>query len=351
MIVPGGEDTKTPIQNSVFSTLVRRYNGAGVFPWEVSIMARTKEYAHLVKTMIVRETPAGLYSEPRIWMEGKDIEGFNAHFSYGFIKRPCVCHPLEGSLIHPFNELLVFVGYQNWDILQLGAEISIELGEEREEHVFDRPSVVVIPRGIPHGPVRVRKLDNPIVHYSIGLSPEYKASPLPTASMTTGSKYGHLIKRMVTYVDPNAAGGGTGFPQVTDRNGVMRPAERGIGPGNGDQVVWLYGRDLEGLNVNFTWGLYSQCGKWHRGGEAHIHPEEEILCFVGLDPDNLGYLGAELELGMGKDYERHIFNTPTVAICPKGFPHLPLITRWVDKRYGFFVVCLGGEHDSPWVEA
>jgi hypothetical protein len=113
----------------------------------------------------------------------------------------------------------------------------------------------------------------------------------------------------------------------------------------------LYGADLEGFNVNFTWGFYSQCGKWHRGGEAHYHPEAEILCFLGLDPDNLGYLGAELELDLGKDYERHIFNTPTIVVCPAAFPHLPLITRWVDKPYGFIVVCLSGEHASPWVEA
>jgi hypothetical protein len=313
-------------------------------------MAKTKEYGHLVKPMMIQTAPGGLYAEPRIWMGSRDLEGFRAHFSYGFIKQPCICHPTEGSLIHPFDELLIFVGYQKGDILHLGAEVSIELGEEREEHMFDRPSVVVVPKGIPHGPARVRKLDNPIVHYTIGLSPEYAASPLPPAAATKGHKYGRLIKRMVTYVDPNSDAG-TGAVQVTDPNGVMRPAEKGIGPGNGDQVVWLYGRDLEGMDVNLTWGLYSKCGKWHRGGEAHIHPEEEILCFVGLDPENLDYLGAELELGMGPDYERHIFNIPTVAICPKGFPHLPLITRWVDKPYGFFVICLSGEHDSPWVEA
>jgi len=318
---------------------------------EVCKMARTKEYAHLVKPMIIRNAPAGLYSEPRIWMESKDLEGFNAHYSYGFIKQPCVCHPLEGSLIHPFNELLVFVGFQSGDILQLGAEISVELGEEREEHVFNKPSVILIPKGLPHGPVRVNKLSNPIVHYSIGLSPEYKAQSLPKQSKTTGTKHGHLIKRMVTSIDPNTVGSGMGYEQVMDSNGVMRPAERGVGPGNGDQIVWLYGRDLEGMDINFTWGLYSKCGKWHRGGEAHTHPEEEILCFVGLDPDNINYLGAELELGMGQDYERHIFNKPTVAICPKGFPHLPLITRWVDKPYGFIVMCLSGEHESPWVEA
>jgi len=314
-----------------------------------------KEYSHLIKPLRVKEPPAGLYTEPRFWMEAKDMEGFNAHFSYGFVKKTGTLHPVEGALMHPYDECLVFESTDNSDILHLGAEISVELGEEREEHVFTEPSVVLVPKGTPHGPVNVRKLDNTIVHYSIGLAAAYQAEAIPakSGSSTTGSKYSHLIKKMITHVDvpPDAAASGAGPMSVIGRDGVMRPAEMGVGPGNGDQIVWLYGSDLEGFDVNFTWGFYSRCGKWHRGGEAHYHPEAEILCFVGLDPDNLEYLGAELELGMGKDYERHIFNTPTICVCPAAFPHLPLITRWVDKPYGFIVVCLSGEHASPWVEA
>jgi hypothetical protein len=320
-----------------------------------------KEYAHLVKPLLVQEGPAGLYPEPRIWMEGKDLEGFNANFSFGFIKKPGACHPVEGALIHPYDECLVFAGTDNNNILYLGGEISIELGEEAEEHVFYEPSVVLIPKGMPHGPVNFRRVDRPIVHYSIGLAADYKATPALKKVKSAGSKYGHLIKRLITYIDwkevdarkgaQPAADQPLDYSAIADRAGVMYPVKAGVGPGNGDQIVWLFGKDLEGFEVNFTWGFYTQCGKWHRGGEAHYHPEEEMLVFVGLDPDDLNFLGAELELGMGKDYERHIFNTPTVAICPQGFPHLPLITRWVDKPYGFIVCCLSGEHASPWVEA
>jgi hypothetical protein len=309
-----------------------------------------KEYAHLIKPVRIQQGPTGLYAEPRIWMEGKDMEGFNANFSLGFVKKPSTFHPLEGALIHPYDEILVFEGTDSSNILYLGAEVAVELGEEREEVVFKEPSAVIIPKGTPHGPVNVRKLDRPIVHYTIGLDPAYKASTVPLKSkVSQGSKYGHLVKRMITNFKnmPEAAVDRLG----ADQYGVIRAADMGVGPGNGDEVVWLYGNDLEGFDVNFTWGFYSRCGKWHRGGEAHYHPEAEILVFVGLDPGNLNYLGAELELGMGKDYERHIFNTPTIAICPGGFPHLPLITRWVDKPYGFIVVCLSGEHASPWVEA
>jgi hypothetical protein len=84
---------------------------------------------------------------------------------------------------------------------------------------------------------------------------------------------------------------------------------------------------------------------------VHTHPEAEILIFVGFDPDNPLYLGAEVDFGMGPEVDRYILNKPGLYIAPKGFPHLPLITRWVDApAYGFMVVCLDANHASPWVE-
>jgi hypothetical protein len=315
-------------------------------------MAVKKEFANLVKPMIIKDAPQGLYPEKRIWMEAKDLDGFNAHFSFGFIKAPTApFHPLDGAIVHPFDELMVFETAGNTkDVLHFDAEISVELGEEREEHVFKEPTVVLIPKGTPHGSFKVNKIKKPIVHYSIGLGPAYSASAVKwAAAPSKGTKYSKWIKRMITDVKPSEAQGR--MNNVIGKDGIMRPAANGVGPGNGDEIVWLYGPDLEGFNINFTWGLYSQCGKWHRGGEAHYHPEAEVLCFVGLDPDKLDYLGAELEFALGKDFERHVFNKPTAVVCPGGFPHLPLITRWVDKPYGFFVACLSGEHGSPWVEA
>jgi hypothetical protein len=320
-------------------------------------MARKLEYAHLMKPLLVQEPPAGLYKEPRFWMESKDLEGFKAHFSYGFIKEDGPIHPKEGMVVHPYDECLVFAGLDETNILYLGAEISVDLGEERETHVFDKAGSLVIPKGTPHGPVTVKRFgERPLVHYSIGLAPEYKAATVAASSLasrSTGTKYDRLIKPFSLGLRLAKM-----TPEVMARMGIteaqpMRSSDQvgKLGPANADQLVWFFGDNLEGMEVNFTWGFYTGCGKWHRGGEAHTHPEEEVLIFVGLDPDNLGIMDAELELGMGPDYERHIFNKPTVAICPQGFPHLPLITRWVDKPYGFMVICLSGEHDSPWVEA
>ncbi len=106
-----------------------------------------KLYPHLIKPTLVRQAPAGLYPKPLIWMEAKDMEGFNAHFVYGFITEPGTVHPLEGMVVHPYDEVLVFAGYQDGDVRRIEAEISIVLGEEREVHTFHKPTYVVIPRG------------------------------------------------------------------------------------------------------------------------------------------------------------------------------------------------------------
>ena len=321
-----------------------------------------EKYKHLVKEFEFRDGPEGLYPEQLFWMEGsKHMEGFGACFSFMYVKKPQVFHPLEGALVHPYDELLVFETLNKKDILSFDAEISVEIGDgdDREIHTFTEPSVVLIPKGTVHGPVRINRVGSPIVHYCISLSSDYKAgkvTPSGTAK-TDGTKYRANIVRMAGNLESRMKeiaaneGSGMGYEAVMDERGVLRPAERGIGPGNGTECVWMYGEDLMGFDINFTWGIYGNLGKWHRGGEVHTHPEEEILISVGWDPDNPLYLGAEVEMGMGPEVDMYVLNKPGLYIAPKGFPHLPMLTRWCDAdAFGFMVVCLDGHHGSPWVE-
>ncbi|MDR0817780.1 MAG: hypothetical protein LBN35_03990 [Clostridiales Family XIII bacterium] len=313
-----------------------------------------KKYANLFKELKLKDGPEGLYPYKQFFMEAEDMEGFNAVFSYGVVKEPCVCHPVEGAVVHPYNEVLVFAGIDPNDILYFGAEVSIELGEEREEYIFAEPTVVTIPAGLVHGPVKFRRVTVPVAHYTVGLAPEYQADAVRLDESTPkslGTKYAHHVKKLICHIDDEIIGTGMGYEDCTDERGVMKSslAPHGmLGPGNSDELIWMFGKDLEGFDVNLTWGHYSQPGKWHRAGEIHTHPEEEILIFLGSDPEDPDYLGCEVELGMGYEAERNIVKVPTVAVCPKGFPHLPILTRWCDRPYEFVVVCLSGEHGSPW---
>ncbi len=338
-------------------------------------MGKPTEWAHLVKPLEVKAGPPGLYQQPRIWAEGRDWEGYGGNFSFGYFTEPGVCHPIEGAVVHPDDEVLVFAGTELADILTLGGEMSIELGEEREEHVFSEPTVVCIPRGLPHGQVRVRRIGfKAIAHYHFGLAPAYEAEIIPETARprkTQGQKYAHLLKPLRTYLSTEARRAmahtatdagyqarmeavaqysktGMGYEALADATGVLRPRDV-MGPGNADQLVWLFGQDLQGFNLNFTWGFYSGTGLWHRSGEGHTHPEGEALIWVGLNPYDLGYLGAEIEIGLGPDFERYVFSKPTGVICPEGFIHLPCITRWADDPYAFIVGCLGDVHEAPWV--
>lgn len=304
------------------------------------------QYSHLVKPLknfimkggeeIVGEGNA----DQLVWVSGRDLEGLNLTFTWGFYSKIGNWHK-EGlnPHIHPEDEILVFVGLDPKDINYLGAELEIYLGEEQESYIIDRPSAVIVPKNMPHCPLVTRKVERPFAHYTIYLGPEYKTTWLKREKKdrVQGKRYAHFIKPLVLQER---------FEKMRRRAG-LEPSQ--IGPGNADSLVWLFGDDLEGLDVNFTWGFYSRPGIWHRGG-AHVHPVDEILVFVGIDPSNIEYLGAELEIDMGREHERHIFNEPTVVICPKGFPHLPLITRWVDNPYSFFVIACGSEHESRFID-
>jgi hypothetical protein len=313
-----------------------------------------------------------LYPRPRIWAEGQDWEGFGANFSYGFFSEPTVCHPIEGAVVHPYDEVLVFAGSELSDILTLGGEMSIELGEEREEHVFDVPTVVCIPRGLPHGQVRVRKIGpKAIAHYHFGLAAGYRAEVIPEASLpprTAGRKHAALVRPLRNDPGPEqlaeiaqlteewesrvgsrpASGSESSgaHPPMYDSRGVLHPRDY-VGSGNADSMIWMYGKDLAGFKLNFNWGFFSATGSGSGNtDESHTHPEAEALIWVGLDPGDLGYLGAEIEIALGPDLERHVFNKPTCVVCPSDLRHAPLIVRHVDDPYVFLLGCLGQEYEG-----
>jgi hypothetical protein len=99
------------------------------------------------------------------WLRGKDVENFNVNFAWGFYSgvgdwgaRPHT---------HAGDQFLVFVGLDNQKPDYLGAEIEIAL--EDEKHIVNRPSCVIIPAGMQHGPVVTRSVEKPYAMYMVRL--------------------------------------------------------------------------------------------------------------------------------------------------------------------------------------
>jgi uncharacterized RmlC-like cupin family protein len=74
---------------------------------------------------------------------------------------------------HDFHELLCFIGGNPENINDLGAEISICLGDELEEHIITSASVVSIPPGLKHCPLKVTKIAKPFVFLEISTTKDY----------------------------------------------------------------------------------------------------------------------------------------------------------------------------------
>jgi hypothetical protein len=282
-------------------------------------MAKTK-YGHLLKKLNYRKGPVG----KMVWPTGKDLEGLNLNFFWGYVNA-------AGDLsttrhLHPYGECYVLAGLDYAHPNDIGADIEVAMGDEGEKYTFNKTSVVITPTGLAHGPVVTKKLDKPYGCLIISLDGESKVTELPERSgpLPAGNKYINLVKKL-----------------------EMRDTKRKEG-GNADFIAGWNGKDTEGFELNFTWAFHTGLGAWHKQ-DPHVHPSDEALLFVGLDPDNPDYLGAEIEIAMGEEQEKHIFNTPTVVVAPGGFVHCPLITRKVEKPYGFSAISLSNGHDTKWL--
>jgi hypothetical protein len=73
---------------------------------------------------------------------------------------------------HKGNEILCFVGGNPKNINDFDAEIEIALGEQGEIHTITSPSVVSIPGGLVHGPLRFKRVTKPVFSIEVTLVPE-----------------------------------------------------------------------------------------------------------------------------------------------------------------------------------
>ena len=292
-------------------------------------------------------------AKKEVWLNGRDhLEGLNFNFSWGVHNSLGDWHAGSKAHTHSYPECLFFVGLDTANVNYLGAEIECCLGSEQETYIFNEPTVIVIPAGVPHGPIATKRLFSPkgFGFYAAALAPAFdiawvEKSPDAKRVQSTG-KYAHLVKSLKSgvIIERGKLNLSRLAPQQLARLEALQ-IKTGFkpGPGNADHLTWMFGKDLEGFNVNIAWGFCSRPGIWHRGVGAHLHPADEIMIFLGMDPDNVRSLGAEIEVDLGKEHEKYLFDKPSAIVCPAGFSHAPMVTRWVDKPFAFILINLAGD--------
>ena len=287
-------------------------------------MAEMK-YNHLIKELAFRKGSGGANAREIVFVQGEDMQGFELNFMLGVYEQTGDWAPGRGAHVHPFDELIMFFGYTD-DLSYLGSEMALSLGKERETHRFNVPTVAVAAKGVPHCPLVTERVHKPFGHFHLALSGKYSGSPVPQEGRTDGNKYAGLVKRM--------------------------PVTKGAGGADFKQYITMSGADLEGVNLNFTMGIFDGTGKRDagHGNQARVHPYDEAMVFFGLDSSDLSKLGAELTIDIGKEHEKHTIKAPTVIAFPSGTPHFPVVCNKLDRPYAVMQVGLAPTYQGDWVD-
>ena len=101
---------------------------------------------------------------------------------------------------------------------------------------------------------------------------------------------------------------------------------------------------------NFYWVHWNIPGKARApdlvavGHPPHIHKYPEILMLIGTNPDDPTDLGAEVELQMGADREKHVMTKSTTVFIPANLIHGPYLIKKTLRPWIFMEINQGPVH-------
>jgi len=147
------------------------WSGAGISAQGTSPKTDVSKYGKYIITKDIYRTIPEEYTGTSLLSHNGELK---ADLSMGY---HCVTKPILFSETHRHNneEVLCFIGGNPRDITDLGAEIEMTLGPEREKHVITQTACVSIPANLEHCPLNIKKVDKPIVFLEISLARSYKA--------------------------------------------------------------------------------------------------------------------------------------------------------------------------------
>jgi uncharacterized RmlC-like cupin family protein len=284
-------------------------------------MANTK-YGHYIKSLSFNDYGHGDFRQGT--KITSDYLGLDVCVEFGAYWVAGKKEPFQ-SEVHDFNEVMIWMGADMADLSELGGEVEVCLGEEKETHMITSSTAVFVPKGLPHLPANIVRMDKRFLYLQISMTKEWTATPVlsdkkPTPFMGWQSKHGSHVSHVL----------------------FMRKSTWHYGPENPDDSGGSIG-DIISKDFDFNMSYESIRKAPYRFGpkpdKPHTHPYyDEFALFLGTDPHDLTDLGAEVETGMGPELEWHAFNSPTLIKLPKGFPHGPLHVTKLTKPFIFAII-------------
>ncbi|GII64716.1 hypothetical protein Skr01_48010 [Sphaerisporangium krabiense] len=111
-------------------------------------------------------------------------------------------------------------------------------------------------------------------------------------------------------------------------------------PNLSEPLAAMRAADVASASTYITTSWVSQIDHEVEWVREHEHIYDEVLMFVGNDPNNQNDLGGEVYMTI--EGEKHVFTTTTSVFIPAGTKHCPLGFHKVDRPFLFFAVALSG---------
>jgi len=131
-------------------------------------MANTR-YGDCIKTL-----PINKFKDTELMHVGaKELGDFyNCSIIYAYAFEPGITGLSRKPHVHDYDEAIFFIGSDPRHFSDLGAEVEFSIGAlgEEEKHVFDKPTAVVIPKGVYHCPIVTRRIDRPYLCMAVSLT-------------------------------------------------------------------------------------------------------------------------------------------------------------------------------------
>jgi hypothetical protein len=116
----------------------------------------------------------------------------------------------------------------------------------------------------------------------------------------------------------------------------LKPEELEIGYGALKNMFLVFCDDdiIEGCHF-FSAMFMGESATKVAGHGPHKHRDPEVVVALGTDPDHPHELGAEFEVYMGPEMEKHVVNKPALIYIPPNFIHCPFRVTKVTRPFLF----------------
>jgi hypothetical protein len=258
------------------------------------------------KTVKGRQAPIATY------MSNDLVPGSNLYIELGWISAIPEPNPHVGEHKHDYNQILMYIGSDPAQREDLYGEIEYYVGGQSLS--FDTTSALYIPKGLRHGPIIWKRVDQPILEMTIILGADKATESWSTAK-------GKAQKSLPKKTD------NVNYEKYLVKKPFYQPVKRTFEKVSEPVRVYVSNDLFPGINMYVDYGWIAT-GAELRIGE-HTHHFNEIVIHAGSDAKNPEDLGAELDYYVdGKPLK---IVTTSALYLPKGLKHGPLVWNRIER--------------------